>query len=552
MDELGKNQKGIIKSDLNITKWKEELISDCDRDFLLTGIAEGFYITNVEKEVTSVRTDNYQSAIEHRKAVEKQINIELEEGRYVIVDTPPTIISALGAIPKDDGSVRLIHDASKPDGRGLNDYAVPDYNVRYQTVRDACELLSKGGFMAKIDLKSAYRSVPLHPSQYKYTGLQWTFIGETEPTFMIDTRLPFGARLSPSHFHRLTQSVKRMLQKRGINTVVYLDDFFITAPSFDQCQEHLTTTIQLLRSLGWAIAWPKVVGPSQIITFLGIEMDSIAMQIRLPMDKVNNYLELLRVFLGRSRASQRQLQQLAGKLSYASHVVKGGSIYLQRVLDLLRSVRRPQHKIRLGDEFKKDIHWWLTLLKISNSTPIQQRDKPIVEIVTDASQSGAGMISRTDWAYVDWKNDLPHMQSKHINVKETIAIIAAAYRWAPTWTNKHVIVYTDNMTARAAINKGRCTDKETMQHIRNLFWLSHFLNFSIHCVHIKGTDNVQADSVSRLRQKGHVLYWLSKLANGQCYDGHDVCMWFLGHMSVTTCAILFSQLQRSIPRLRLY
>ena len=145
----------------------------------------------------------------------------------VVVKSPPKIVSALGAIPKDDGAVRLIHDCSRPEGNGLNDYAVLDYDIKYQTVQDACELLDKNGYMAKVDLKSAYRSVPLHPSQYQFTGLQWTFTGEKNPTYMIDTRLPFGARLSPSHFHRLTQAVKRMLEKRHIKVVIFLDDIYI-------------------------------------------------------------------------------------------------------------------------------------------------------------------------------------------------------------------------------------------------------------------------------------------------------------------------------------
>ena len=46
--------------------------------------------------------------------VEMQINYEIIHGNYVICDKPMNIVSALGAIPKDDGRVRLIHDASRP------------------------------------------------------------------------------------------------------------------------------------------------------------------------------------------------------------------------------------------------------------------------------------------------------------------------------------------------------------------------------------------------------------------------------------------------------
>ena len=49
-----------------------------------------------------------------------------------------------------------------------------------------------GSFMAKIDLASAYRHVPLNPSNYRDTGFKWCFKGHTKPTYMVDTRLPSG------------------------------------------------------------------------------------------------------------------------------------------------------------------------------------------------------------------------------------------------------------------------------------------------------------------------------------------------------------------------
>jgi len=36
-------------------------------------------------------------------------------------------------------------------------------------------VIKLGAYVAKIDLKSAYRHVPIQPSNNKATGLQWTF-----------------------------------------------------------------------------------------------------------------------------------------------------------------------------------------------------------------------------------------------------------------------------------------------------------------------------------------------------------------------------------------
>ena len=90
--------------------------------------------------------------------VEKELKTQIEQGNYAIASEKPAIISPLGATPKDDGSVRLIHDGSLPEGFAMNEY-IDHHSVRYQTLQDACRLAKPGYYCAKLDLHSAYRSV---------------------------------------------------------------------------------------------------------------------------------------------------------------------------------------------------------------------------------------------------------------------------------------------------------------------------------------------------------------------------------------------------------
>ena len=158
--------------------------------------------------ITPVEVDNKQTSLApdvcHR--VEHQVMSELSEGHYVETKIKPTITSALSALPKPDGGIRLIHNYSRPEGLAVNDYA-SKYPFQCQSISDAIQLIQPGYFLAKVDLHAAYRSVGLHPSQFPLTGLKWTFSGESEPRYFVDTRLPFGARQSPYIFHRLTQAV---------------------------------------------------------------------------------------------------------------------------------------------------------------------------------------------------------------------------------------------------------------------------------------------------------------------------------------------------------
>jgi len=481
---------------------------------------------------------NYTSAKINHTAVEEQIRAEIQEGRYVKVSNKPLLVSALGAIPKSDGSVRLIHDCSRPRGQALNDYATEPFHIKYQTLNAALDYIKPNSYLAKVDLKSAYRSVGLHPSNFQYTGLKWKFTGDTDYTYFYDRALPFGARKSPGIFHRLTQAVRRMMKRRGFVVIAYLDDFLIIADNRQQCLDALNTLISLLRELGFSIAWGKTEGPKQALVFLGVLVDTQSMTLHLPQEKVTKLLQLLTTFSQRSRASRRQLQQLVGKLSWASHVVHGGRIYLQRVLDRLRPLQLTHHKAKLDTEFQADIQWWIQCLKIFNKKSLLPKDTSTIPIFTDACKDGAGMLCPFDWAYVDWPLDVPALSKEHINVKETMAVILAIYRWAPQLCNSQVHVYTDNVTTRANINRGACRNPRLMSHLRSLFWLSVVFNFEIKCFHVAGTDNIYADSISRLRDHGHRLHWLSVCSKGAPPLPGLLYHQFVNHMSPNSCALL--------------
>ena len=176
------------------------------------------------------------------------------------------------------------------------------------------------------DTLCAYQAVPIHPIDYTHCGLKWKFHGDNDYTYMIDKRLMFGARKSPGIFHRITQSIRRMLENRNVNLVVYQDDFWLIAPTRELLSAHMNMTLSLLRKLGFGISWHKVEGPSTIITFLGITINSQNMMLTLPEQKLSAFKDTLHKFATKKRASRRQLESLYGKMAWAQVVVKGGSI----------------------------------------------------------------------------------------------------------------------------------------------------------------------------------------------------------------------------------
>ena len=520
--------------DLKWDAWEHELPNnDVDRDFILNGIREGFHIVS-HSNFTEAECDNYNSAIDPsiHNVVESQIKTELVEGRYAITATKPVIVSALGAIKKTGGGIRLIHDASRPLGCALNDYAQMEYKLSFQSLKDAEKLIKPNVYFSKIDLKSAYRSVGIHPEDYCATGLKWKFTGDSEYTYLFDKRLPFGSRLAPGIFHRITQSVRRIMEGYGFhNLVVYLDDFLLVEDSYEKCLLGRDILIQLLRRLGFAIAWEKIVGPSQQVVFLGVLLDSTNCTITLPADKLDQFKVLIRESFSRKRWSLKQLQQLAGKLNWASSVVRGGRVYLRRILDIMRPLRNNRHKVRVSASMREDLLWWNKFLSIFNGVRVIKWNSNVYSAAVDACTEGGGMSFDRDWLYVNWAKDYPSLCDSHINVKESASVLLALKRWGPKWCNSNVVIWSDNKTAVACINKGTSRSREIMRIIREIFWYRELYNITLSCRYLPGVWNVLADSISRLHEVG----MLDSLDNSLAFNVPPFsCVWplyFVLHMS---------------------
>ena len=480
---------------LKYATWESELENDEDKEFLLDGIKNGFRITESDYVPEQVECDNYKSATgaENRHKAEQQILEEIAEGRYVVVSGKPVIISSLGAVKKPDSEkVRLIHDCSRPVGKSVNSYAKTN-TFKYETVDNAVQKLKPGSWMAKVDLSQAYRSVGIHPDCYKATGLKWnfSFSPEGEYTYMIDTRLPFGAAKSCEIFQRISSSVTRMMRRRGFDVISYLDDFLCIEDDKNYCALAYATLRMLLTSLGFTINEDKACPPNQTMIFLGTEISSVKCTLSLPDAKLHKLRLELSQWMGKKKATKKQLQQLIGKLSWAA-----------RIIDLMISLKRQHHWTRLSASARADLAWWNSYITVFNGTVCFIESEPVPHSVfsSDACLTGGAAVytCANDWFYANWHIDYPVVQADHINQLELFTVLLSARRWCHLWSNKHIIVYTDNMTTKYILNSGTSRNKKSMEWLRELFWLSAINNFHLTARHIKGTDNVLSDRLSRL------------------------------------------------------
>ena len=536
--------------------WESELETDPDRDFLLEGVKCGFHIIDPDSNIKSCDVKNHRSAVDPdvRPHVEKLILKELEQGNYVACETKPDIISALGAVPKSDGGYRLIHDLSLPAGESVNDYAPEMDKYSYESVDTAVSMLKPGVFMAKVDIKSAYRHVPIHPASQRVTGLKWTFADGAE-VHMYDAKLPFGARASPTVFHRISQAVKRMMQRRHHDKIVaFQDDFLIIGETYEECLNAWLDLINLLLRLGFEINFQKLVAPTKCLVFLGLQLDTDRCEISLPWEKLCDIMHVLDGFLHRSRATKRQLQSIAGKLNFAARVVRGGRTFLRRILNSITRLKQPHHKTRLSGALKQDILWWHRFLHSFNGVAAFTDDTEIVPILTDACNVAGGSFCNGDFAYINWSLDMPEASALPINYKEAISAAQAVINWAPSFPNRALYVYVDNQCAVTLINKCSCRNETVMYVLRNMFWSVAHMNCTVKAIYMPGVKHVLADTISRLHEPGQLLH-LEALLNEWCACHLGLNKGFmyyslLNHMSMATLCSIFDQVQHW-QRLRL-
>ena len=455
-----------------------------------------------------MEVDNYRSATaEHSRAqVEKQIFTELENGRYRISSERSNIVSAIGAIPKKNSSdVRLIHDASRPAGNALNDYATTNH-FKYQSIQDAVDLVTPGCYFAKLDLANAYRCVKIHPSNFKATGLKWRFTGDKHDTYLIDERLPFGAARSPEIFNRLTQAVREIMKRKGYDTIIaFLDDFLVIGRSYGECLQTLNELLRLLRHLGFQINYKKIEGPTREITFLGIVLNSITMNLSIPEEKLRDVESTMKSFLTSQKVNKRKIQSLVGKLNWITQCIYGGRFHMRRLIDRCNTLKKPWHRTHLTTEMRKDILWWLSFMRSFNGTVPMLDCRPATPVSIDSCKKAAGAFFHGDFIHTQWKQDISYLP---INYLEVLALEPAVLRWAPLWANKKVFVHSDSQAACSIINRGSSKNPLVMDSLRRVFYLSAVFNFRLKAIYYKGSYNCLADCASRLHEPGklHALY----------------------------------------------
>ena len=490
--------------------------TDPDWDYILRGACFGFRVIDDDCH-SSYSCGNYNSITKEPtgKVMTIRLKDELDNGLLTVMKDSCVCTHALGSVPKGDGDFRAIVDCSSPSGDCVNDHTWSCRNkFCYNSVDMVTGLMQKNDVLATVDISNAYRAVNIHPDSRDRQGLAWDF-GDGI-IFMRDNRLCMGLSSSPYVFSKISDFVVRCLVREGYSDCVnYLDDFCLIGRDVETCGEAQRRLVAILRRIGFYVSYKKLTPANTVTRFLGIEIDSVELELRLPQDKLEKLHNQLESFIRRRKASKSELEGLGGILAHCCKVVKGGRTFSRRVYDLISSVRRNHHKVRLNEEFRLDLKWWLKFAAVFNGKArIIPPGSASVSVYSDASLVGFGATHGDDWLAGFFRNQegvdsewLGHhisdtkdigWDTDNINVLELWPILEGVRRWSKGWADTSVVFVTDNTQVQAALNTGRSKNKTTMGWLRLIFWESIRHNFDVSSVYINTKDNTICDSLSRL------------------------------------------------------
>ena len=343
-----------VRTPLRVEAWDRALASHPDKAFaryISHGLRHSFRIGFNHHTPLRSTASNMLSAHQHPTVIREYICKELSLGRMLgpfpdASALPPIHINRFGVIPKghNTGKWMLITDLSFPPNHSVNDGIDPSLcslsYISVDQVADIATQYGRGTLLAKVDIESAYRLIPVHPQDRPLQAVVW------DNQIFIDPMFPFGLRSAPKIFNDVADALNWYLHQCGIpNILHYLDDFVtIGPPGSPICQESMSILDRVCTRLGVPIAEHKRDGPSTCIVLLGIEIDTIAGELRLPADKLHRLQALLCQWGDRKVCERKELESLIGLLNHACKVVRVGRSFLRHMIDLLHSTPDSPHR----------------------------------------------------------------------------------------------------------------------------------------------------------------------------------------------------------------
>jgi hypothetical protein len=367
------------------------------------------------------------------------------------------------------------------------------HHFKMDTLASAISMMKPHCFMASVDFKDAYYSVPIASIDQKYLKFIWD---EQLHKFVC---FPNGLACCPCMFTKLLKPVYANLRRQGHESSGYIDDSYLQGDDFADCVANVKVTVHTFDSLG-LITHPEksVLIPTQHLTYLGFILDSREMKIYLTPEKTDRLIKHCVDILKKPKSTVQEIASLVGMMTASFPAVMYGPLHY-RSIDMDKNEAKKKSKgnvnssMTLSSSSIEDLHWWAVSLP-SAFNVVQHSEYEIV-IHTDASTTGWGGVLGDLSTGGQWT---PAESLYHINYLEIVAVLMTPKAFHNYVKDKHVCVFIDNTTAVATINHMGTSHSKACNSAGRLVWdwcVSNGIWLS--AAHIPGVFNTLADKESR-------------------------------------------------------
>ena len=516
------------KSPIDVERLSQLLIeypNNSASKIIFEGFKYGFPI-HYSGPRTPVDCQNLKSIIQHPIKTQDKIQSEIDLGRisgpYEKRPISNLRCSPIGLVPKKTGGFRLITHLSFPPGNSVNsNIDTVHSSVQYSPFDHAISLIQKVGRNAlcgKHDIKSAFRLLPIYPGCFDLLGFKFN------GCFYIDKMLPMGRSQSCSYFETFSTFIEWVVKTKSKSDNVdhYLDDFFFVGKAeSDECKNLMNCFVDVCNYINVPVAHEKTEGPSTVIEYLGLTIDTVNMLIKIPKDKIVELQEKIGFVLSKKRVQLRILQSLAGSFAFCTRAIPAGRTFIRSLYALMSKVRQPHHYVRVTNAVKSDLLVWLEFLSTFNGISfILDKDwssSDDLQLYTDSAggeTKGCGVYYSGKWAMMQWPTVWANTEIlKDITYLELVPIALAIYLWGCEFKNKRILFFSDNSAVVSIINNKSSKSERVMSLLRYIVYWTLTFNFQLKCKHIPSFKNKIADSISR----GQVEYFRQLAPAAQTY-----------------------------------
>ena len=438
---------------------------------------------HLEPGAKPVNVKPYRYPYFQKQEIELQVKEMLRQG--VIQPSTSAFSSPVLLVRKKDGSWRFCVDY-----RALNAITVKD-RFPIPTIDELLDELVSARYFSKLDLRSGYHQIRMRLEDVHKTAFR---AHDSHYEFRV---MPFGLCNAPATFQAAMNGLFRPYLRQFV--IIFFDDILIYSNSYAEHLTHLELAFQLLTDASFFLKKSKCIFGQTTVDYLGhiisaagVAPDPAKVQAMMawPIPKT---VKELRGFLG-----------LTG---FYRKFIKGYATIASALTDLLK---------------KENFNWSMEAMAAFDQLKSAMVQAPVLalpnfeqpfQLFSDASGTGMGaVLMQQDHPIAFFsKKFCPRLQKASTYVRELHAITSAVKKWRHYLLGRPFQIFTDQRSIKELM-------MQIIQTLEQQFYLAKLLGYD-YTIHYKpGSQNIVADSLSRLPETRTDLSSLSLMLSAPHFE----------------------------------